>query len=177
MKQVVLTYGLIAGLILGSSFFILQLFFTPEASAASEIVGYAIMIGCLSLIFFGIRRYRNKILAGAISIKAGFLCGLYISIIASVLYALGWVLYFNTVGDSGMMDAYYTQQIEQVEASAENPEDASRQVEQIRKMRDAYYNNNLLVFGLTLLEIFPLALVITIISALILKRKPKYAGL
>lgn len=141
---------------------------------SSTVIGFLIMLPCLSLIFFGVRAYRNNVLDGAISLWRAFVCGLYIAVIASALYAIGWVIYFNTMGDGGMMDTYFQSQVAQVTSQAENPEQAARKIEDLHTMRELYFSNNFFVFGLTLIEVFPFSLVITILTALILKRKPRY---
>ena len=72
MKRIVLTFGLISGLIIsvlmGGSLLLADKF----GSGHSLALGYTIMVASFLLIYFGIRSYRDNTLAGQISFGRAF---------------------------------------------------------------------------------------------------------
>jgi len=86
MKNTVLKYGIIAGAIV-SIFMIVTMPLMDENSDIkhSEILGYTVMLVAMSMIFIGVRSYRNNQLNGVISFGKAFVLGLYIALIASTI--------------------------------------------------------------------------------------------
>src|SRR6201994_293375 len=116
MKKTVLTFGLIAGVIIsvlmGGSLLIAD----KIGSGHSMALGYTIMVASLLLIYFGIRSYRDNTLAGQISFGRAFACGILITLITCVCYVAMWeVLYFNFMPH--FMDSYFAAQIQKVQSS------------------------------------------------------------
>src|SRR5579872_1258831 len=94
MRKVVLTYGVIAGLIICVLMVVVGLGTSDHGDySLSVVLGYATMIVALSMVFFGIRQYRDAYSGGAIKFGRAFLIGLYITLIASVFYVAGWKIY------------------------------------------------------------------------------------
>src|ERR1051325_5153154 len=96
MKKIVLTFGLISGIIIsllmGGSLFLAD----KIGSGHSMVLGYTIMVASFLLIYFGIRSYRDNTLTGEISFGRAFACGILISLITTVCYVAMWeVLYFK----------------------------------------------------------------------------------
>ena len=97
MKKVVITFGLLSGVILtlmmlGS----MSLKQDQTDFKLAEVVGYVSMIVSLSMVFFGIRSYRDNYLQGNINFGKAFQVGLYITLIASAIYVTGWMIYSTT---------------------------------------------------------------------------------
>jgi len=91
MKKTVLTFGLIAGLIIsvlmdGS----LLLANKIGSGHNSMILGYTMMVASFLLVYFGIRSYRDNNLAGQISFGRAFSCGILIALITTVCYVATW---------------------------------------------------------------------------------------
>ena len=97
-KKILLRYGLIGGAILVINFFLFSSLWMSDAENTDfqlgELVGYASMILALSTVFFGVKAYRDKQRNGVISFKDAFLNGLIIVVIASVIYVVGWMIYY-----------------------------------------------------------------------------------
>ena len=72
MKKTVLTFGLIAGLIISVLMDSSLLLANKLGSAHSMILGYTIMVASFLLVYFGIRSYRDNNLAGQISFGRAF---------------------------------------------------------------------------------------------------------
>lgn len=73
MKKTVLIFGVIIGAILCANMIVMiNMMYNSTDFKGNDIVGYAAMIVLFSLIFFGVRSYRNKQLGGVISFRKAF---------------------------------------------------------------------------------------------------------
>ena len=75
MKRIVLTFGLISGLIISVLMGGAMLFankFSSGHSMGNMLIGYTMMVASFLLIYFGIRSYRDNTLAGQISFGRAF---------------------------------------------------------------------------------------------------------
>src|SRR5262245_46972513 len=93
MAKVIIRYGIIAGLIVALPWII----YLPTVSADARVedmggylFGYGVILVALSMVFLGIKHYRDRFLGGVIKFGQGFLVGLGITAVASVLYVVGW---------------------------------------------------------------------------------------
>jgi uncharacterized protein YacL len=170
MKKTVLTFGLIAGLIISVLMDGSLLLADKIGSAHSLLLGYANMVASFLLIYFGIRSYRDNNLAGQISFGRAFACGILIALITTVCYVATWeVLYFNFMPH--FMDSYFAAQIHRVQASGLDPAITAARVAAIERSQQLY-QNPFVNMAYTFIEPFPVGLIITLISAAILRRKP-----
>ena len=89
MKKVVLTFGLLAGLIITALVWITAALAERDAINFKrlEIVGYSSMLIALTMVFFGIKSYRDNVGSGMISFWKGVQVGVLISLISGILYA------------------------------------------------------------------------------------------
>lgn len=168
MKKIVLIYGLIAGFITVAMFFVTH----PTGEIDFEngmLVGYATMVIAFSLIFFGVKNYRDNHLAGMITFGKAFKIGILVTLVASVVYALGWEVYFNVLGQNFMEEysKFYIDQLAKEGATAQELEAARLQMQSTSEM----YKNPLIRFAMTLMEIVPVGLVVTLICAALLRKQ------
>jgi hypothetical protein len=177
MKKIVLTFGLISGAILSAMMAITIPFVERIGFEHGMVIGYTTMVLAFLLVFFGIRSYRDTVGGGRISFARGLGVGLLIMVIASVCYVITWeIIYFNFMPDFG--DKYAAHAIESLRASGKPAAEIEREVEEMRRMMDLYKNNILFNVAFTFLEPLPVGLVMTLISALILrKREPETESL
>lgn len=171
MLKTILTWGLIAGLIMMGVFFlvIMKKDFSEMDFDSGQFIGYASMILAFGAGFFGVRQLRDKSKA-----KWGFLkawgAGLGIVLVGGMIYSAGWVYYAenNPEQVEAMMDMY-------AKSIQDNPELTDAQKEaQLQEMESfsALYDNPLSNFLVTLLiEPLPPGIIISLIIAIIL-RKP-----
>ncbi len=170
MRRYALIFGSIAGVVLVLMMFLTMPFLGEDIDYdTAEWLGYISMIVALSAIFIGIKSYRDKESAGLISFGKAFKVGLFITLVASVFYVAGWILYINTAG-TNFMDSYYQHSVEKIKTSNDPETEIQAKIADMEKWRELY-KNPLIQIGVTFIEIFPVGLLITLISAAILKKK------
>ena len=170
MKKTVLTFGIISGLILSVLMDGSVLLNTKIGSGHNSLLlGYTILVASFLLIYFGIRSYRDNTLGGQISFGRAFACGILITLITTVCYVATWeVLYFNFIPH--FMDSYFAAQIHKVQSAGLDPAATAAQVAVIQHSQQLY-QNPIVNMAYTFIEPFPVGLIITLISAAILRRK------
>jgi hypothetical protein len=169
MKRVVAVFGLISGLITSVLMGLSLLIADRIGDGHSMLLGYTIMVASFLLIYFGIRSYRDNTLAGQISFGRAFTCGILITLITCVCYVAMWeVLYFNFMPH--FMDSYFAAQIHKVQASGFDPATTAAKIAAIQHSQQLY-QNPFVNMAYTLMEPLPVGLIITLISAAVLRRK------
>jgi hypothetical protein len=169
MKKTVLTYGLIAGLIICVLMNGSLLIADKIGSGHSMLLGYTMMVASFLLVYFGIRSYRDNTLAGQISFGRAFTCGFLITLITTVCYVAVWeIIYFNFIPH--FMDSYFAAQIHKVQSSGLDAVTTAARVAAIQRSQQSY-QNPLINIAYTFIEPLPVGLFITLISAAILRRK------
>ena len=169
MKKAVLTFGIIAGVIISVLMDLSLVFAKYIGSGHSMMLGYTIMVASFLLIYFGIRSYRDNELGGQISFGRAFACGILITLITTVFYVVSWeILYFNFMPH--FMDGYFAAQIRHVQAPGLDAATIATRVAAIQHSQQLY-QNPLVNAAYTFIEPFPVGLIITLISAAVLRRK------
>ncbi len=166
-------YGLLSGLIIIVGWIIWHLIYVKDSQInfnRGEFLGYTFMIIALSMVFFGVKTYRDKSLNGIISFRDAFLNGLIIVLVASVVYVVGWEVYYpNFLSDFGNQYQEFT--IAQYENEGRSAQEIDQKKAEMAEWLERY-QNPLVRMPLTFMEIFPVGLIIAVFSALILKKKP-----
>jgi hypothetical protein len=123
------------------------------------------------MVFFGIRTYRDNIGNGQITFLKAFAVGLSITLISCIFYVVTWeVIYYSFL--PGFWDKYGAHLAEKLTASGASPAAVQAKLEQAKKYKELY-KNPFFNAALTFIDPFLIGLVITLISALVLKRKPQ----
>ena len=173
MKKTVLTFGLIGGAIMAAMMFATLPFVDKIGFEKGEIVGYTTMILAFMLVFFGIRSYRENVSGGRISFGRAFAVGILITLVACVCYVVAWeILYFKFMPD--FVDKYASYMVEKVRASGASQQAIDAQLQQMNSFK-AMYNNPFINAAMTFVEPFPVGLIVTLISAAILRKKANAA--
>ncbi len=172
MRKIVLTFGFISGFITIAMFFIANPVNSDGDFRGGEALGYATMVIALSMIFFGIKIYRDKHLGGEVKFGKAFLVGLYISLVSCLVYAAGWELYLSMTdaGVEGFMKAYAEGGLTKLKESGASAEKISEARDNAMAAMD-YYRNPIVRYLMTMMEMLPVGLIISLISAAILKNK------
>lgn len=173
MKKNILIYGLIAGILVS----FLMLFSVNTLSHCegsidydtSMLIGYASMLIAFSLVFVGIRNYRDKYNEGVISFGKAFKTGILIVLIASTIYVAAWLIdYFFFMPD--FLDKYSAHTLDQLKAGGASPAEIEQQTKEMADFA-RMYKNPFFNAMMTYMEILPVGLLVTLTSSLILKRK------
>lgn len=173
MKKIIWTYGLAAGFISTIGYMVMLLSGEMNFDESMEngmVYGFAAMIAAFSLIFVATLKYRKKN-GGVLSFGKAFLIGLYISLIASTVYVGVWLFnYYNFYPD--FADKYAAYQIEQMEKKGDPKDEIDAERKKMAEFA-VNYKNPLFAGVVTYVEILPLSLIISLISAAALQRKDK----
>ncbi len=133
------------------------------------LAGYAAMILSFSLVFVGVKNFRDKQNDGIISFGKAFKIGFLIALIASTMYVIAWMIdYYFFIPD--FMDKFCSQAIASSKASGASQAEINAQTAEMDTYKEMY-KNPFGVILLTYMEILPVGLVVSLISALILKKK------
>ncbi len=169
MKKIVLIYGLIAGaIILGVSYLVFVVLGDQFSHLQNEFFGYLVMVVGLSMIFVGVKQYRDKYLGGVIKFGKAFLVGFYIALVASTIYVANWEVYMQTAGSEDFITSYQNSMIEKMRENGATEAEINAQIEQNEYYADMY-NNTFFRILITYSEILPAGLIISLLSAALLK--------
>ena len=166
MKKTVLTFGLISGCVASLMMILTMPFIDRIGFDKGWIVGYTGIVLSFLMVFFGIRSYRENAGNGEISFGRAFLVGILITLISCVFYVVTWeIIYFAFLPD--FFDKYIAYAAQQMKASGATPEMINQKV---LAMKAINYNNPLVNAALTFTEPFPIGLLVTLISSLVLRK-------
>ena len=168
MKKTVLVFGLIGGGIIA----ILMSATVPFADRIGfdkgAIVGYTTMVAAFLMIFFGIRSYRENVGDGKISFGRGVAVGMLITLIVSVCYVVTWeVIYFKFMPD--FCDKYAAYAIGKVRAAGASQAEIQAKTQEMATVKKLL-QNPLTNSAMAFIEPLPVGLLVTLISALILRK-------
>jgi Protein of unknown function (DUF4199) len=171
MKKTIVVFGLISGAI-SSLFMVATVRFGNRIGFdAGAVVGYTSIVLSFLLVFFGIRSYRDNIGNGEITFLKAFAVGLAITVISCLCYVVTWeILYYNFLPD--FWDKYGAYLVEKRRASGASAAAVQAQIERVTKYKELY-KNPFYNAAMTFIEPFPIGLVVTLICALALRRKPQ----
>ena len=170
MKKTVFTFGLIAGAIMSAMMLATLPFIKNIGFDKGEIIGYTTMVLSFLLVFFGVRSYRENTLGGTITFWKAFTVGILITAISCVMYVITWeIIYFKFMPEFG--NVYAEAMVQKMKDSGATQEALANAAKQMQDF-EVMYNNPLYNAALTFLEPLPIGLVITLLSAAILKKKP-----
>ncbi|MBS1522669.1 MAG: DUF4199 domain-containing protein [Bacteroidetes bacterium] len=173
MKKIIIICGSIAGLIVtsmmllsisgcigGSDF---------EGGIGSMLLGYSSMVIAFSMIFVGVKNYRDKHNDGTISFGKALKIGLLITLVASTMYVIAWQIdYYFFIPD--FYEKYSAHIIREMKASGATQAQIQQQMI-ANKSNGEMYRNPLFNAMFTYIEILPVGLIMSLLAAVILKRK------
>jgi hypothetical protein len=167
MKRIILIYGLIIGTVFCANigFMVYWMYYNSEIKC-NDVLGYAVMVLVFSLIFFGIRNYRNRYMGGYITFGKAFKTGSLIALLASTMYVVCWLFcYYLFIPD--FIDVYADYVLKN--CTADNLAGKTQEMANLKEM----YKNPFFVILITYAEVLPIGIIVALISALILKKKPR----
>ncbi|MEI9850958.1 MAG: DUF4199 domain-containing protein [Sphingomonas sp.] len=168
MLKKILTYGAIAGLIVSVPMCAMMVLWGDQPPLAWGMAfGYSTMLIALSTVFVAIKRHRDRVLGGVIGILPALGLGLGISLVAGVIYVLAWeaTLVLTNIDFIGQ---YAKVLIEEKRAAGATPAELAKFAAEMEKMR-VQYADPLFRMPLTFMEIFPVGLLVSLVSAGLLR--------
>lgn len=170
MKQIVLKYGLLGGLIVGLVLCTGTIYCINSGKfEGSMVLGYASMLLAFSFIFVAVKHIRDKQDGGVISFGKAFKVAILVTLVTSTVYVLIWLIcYYFFIPD--FMEQYTGYMMNKAQAKGLSAAELARQSEQMKQYIDMY-KNPLFVILFTYMEILPVGLLVSLLAAFILKRK------
>jgi len=167
LKKTILTFGLISGALISLMMGLTVPF--QDKLGHSYVIGYTTIVLSILLSYFGIRSYRDNVGNGHITFGKAFLVGLSITVISCLCYVVTWeIIYFNFMPD--FMDKYGAQVLQKMQASGATAAAIQQKSAELDKLK-VMYKNPLFNAAMTFIEPFPVGLLITLISAAVLRKK------
>ena len=160
-------YGSLSGLIIIAVLLVGLQFQSQLHFLGTEWFGYLIMLIALTFIFVGVKRYRDVERGGVIRFGTAFLVGLAIAVMASLIYVFMWEIYLATT-HYAFMDQYIAGIIRARKAAGVSGPALAQQIAELNEMR-VEYANPLYRLPMTFLEIFPVGLIVALVSAALIR--------
>ncbi|MCK6690884.1 MAG: DUF4199 domain-containing protein [Thermoanaerobaculia bacterium] len=170
MKKIILTYGLISGAIAAVLMLGMALYMDndPERFGGGEIVGYAGIILSMVFVFLGVRAYRDQLAGGRLSFGKGFQVGILITLISCVCYVIAWHVISSTMM-TDFMEKYVQYTLEQMKKEGATEIAIAQKSAEMERLGEMY-KNPFVKSAITFLEPFPIGLLVTLLSAGILRK-------
>jgi len=170
MKKSIIIHGLIGGCISILGFFFMELYNGNSHNDISMMVGYASMLAAFSLIFVAIKNYRDKQNGGVISFGTAFKNGLLIALVTSTVYVVAWLIYF-TYFSPDFMEKYAQATLSAMAKEGKSAAEIQKQAAEMKEFAEMY-KNPLINAAVTYTEILPVGIIVSLLAAFILKKKP-----
>ena len=170
MRKNILLFGSISGVIITSTGIIMATVCNnnPEFES-NDVLGYAGLIVAFSFIFFGIKNFRDKHNNGIITFGHAFRMGFLMAVVASTMYVVVWLFYYY-VFIPGFFDQYIQHVLYEAKLKGLTEGEIAEKAKEMAELKELY-KNPLFVILISYTEVLPIATVIALVSALILKRK------
>jgi hypothetical protein len=168
MRRMIYALGGIVGSVVFGVFLLgARLAIQGKSAGVGEWIGYLIMLVALSVIFVGIKKYRDRELGGVIRFGQAFMVGLRMTLVASLAYVVWWEAYQYST-DYTFVAEYFNAVLEAKKAAGVTAEELAAWTASCEAMKQhlAHPATRLMV---TVLEIFPFGLIISLISAALLR--------
>ena len=176
MSRIILVYGVIAGVTVALLMRVAMMLF-PEGGTMGVIAGFSSMIIALTFVFIGVKRYRDIELGGVIRFGPALAVGFGIAAIATIFYVAAWELYLYFTNYT-FMDEYTRIALAQAQRAGKSASEITALMKEMEGFKDLYANP-ISRMAVTAMEISPVALLIPIISAALLRNSrfmPAKAG-
>ena len=127
------------------------------------IIGFGSMLLAFIFVIRGIKQERETN-SGVITFGKAFLTGLSISLVISTIYVIVWlIVYYNFFPN-------FMEQYSEMVLKNTNPEELVAKTAEMNQMKE-WYKSPIMIILLTLMEILPIGIVVSLIGALVLKKK------
>lgn len=174
MKKVVITFGLLGGALIATLVWSTATLVDRDVIGFErlEVVGYTSMLVALSMVFFGVKSYRDNYSGGTITFWKGVQVGMLISLIAGLLYWGGAVLYGVTHPgfDERFMQKFTELKVGRLQQQGAPQEKINAAKAEVEIMQ-TLFDSPILFFLICLVEILPVGFIVSLISAGLLRKR------
>ncbi len=172
MFRTILNYGSLAGLLIGIPTFAIFVLLAENhpAGAWGMALGYSIMLLGLSMVFLAIKRRRDE-LGGVIGFWPALGTGLAISLVASIFYVVAWETAM-AVTNADYIGDYIESAIAEKRARGAGAAEIAQFSAEMARFK-LQYANPLFRVPITLTEILPVGILVSLVSAGLL-RNPRF---
>ncbi len=174
MRRIVLTFGLITGGLLSLMMLGNMLVVDRIGFDHGEVIGYTTMVLAFLLVYFGIRSYRDNVAGGTVGFGRALAVGLLIVLVADACYVATWQVEYHTLFPD-FIEKYGAHMLEQARASGASAAELAAKQQEVDQFVVAY-RNPLVNIAYTFLEPLPVGLPFALISAGVLSRRRRRAG-
>ncbi len=167
MLPQILVFGAVAGVLVAVPMCVMVANSEPGSAGHSQLVGYLTMLVALSLVFVGVKRYRDRALGGVIRFGTALGLGLGISAVAGVVYVIGWEVTL-ALTDYRFVDSFAAAAVEAKRASGASPAEVAKVAADMATFK-LQYMNRWFRMPVTFVEILPVGIIVSLISAALLR--------
>ena len=168
MLRYILIYGVIAGAVVGAPLSVRTLAMGGQPMMRyGMLVGYLTMLVALSAVFLAIKRHRDADLGGVIRFWPALALGLGISAVAGVIYVIAWEA-SCAIAHADFAGAYARAMIAGQQAKGVSGAALQRVTDEMGRFK-IQYANPLYRWPMTFAEIFPVGVIVSLISAGLLR--------
>lgn len=170
MHKIVWRFGLLSGVVLGGLLAASVPWMRSESIDFDQaaLFGYASMVAAFVFVFLGIRAYRNEVGDGSLGFGRGLAVGALITVVAATVYVVTWQV-LHTVFIPDFVERYADHSLAAMRADGATAEVIRRAEEDMARFATLYANPFFRV-GITYLEVIPVGLVVSAVSAVVLRR-------
>ena len=171
MTKKVIQFGLATGFINLALGYAFSSFWMDDMDfSTGEILGYVSMLAALTMVFVGVKNYRDTTLNGNITFGKALGVGVLMVLVASVIYVIGWMIYYSYFMPE-FPEKFLAYSIEQINNSGDfTPEQKETQIASMKSWMESY-KNPWVMMAFTFLEFFPVGFLVALLSAWLLSRK------
>lgn len=164
MLDRILKFGLVAGLLAGVPLSVIVITMGHQDSMMNGmVVGYTIMLVALSTIFVAVKRYRDVDRGGVVRFWPALGLGLGISVVAGVIYVIAWESSV-AIAHLDFASGYAQAMVDEARAKGVSGAALAKVVADMEAFK-VQYANPLFRWPMTFAEIFPVGVLVSLISA------------
>ena len=164
MRNIILKNGIFGGLIVSIIMITMTLYMKNNPNyEPSMYIGFVSMFLAFTFVFLGIKQQRDSNY-GSITFGKAIATGLIISLLISTIYVAVWlIIYYNFFPN-------FIEKYSEIALKNAKPEELAAKTAEMNQYKEMY-KSPIMVILLTYMEILPIGIVITLIAALVMKRK------
>ena len=171
MKKNVWKYGLLSGVVLAIIMAVTVPFEHHIKASYGMLVGYTSMVLSFLIVFVGVKHYRDTECGGSITFGRAFAAGALMMLISCICYVAMWEA-LNATVERNFAHDYAAGMVKRAQSSGLQGAALEARIAEAHKF-EVMYSNPLYRMSMTLLEPLPVGLVMALVTAGILRRKPE----